>query len=102
MEKHYNIAFIGSGNLPWHLAPELENAGHRIVEIFSKTGKNAKALQNRLYHAEIVSSLDFSSSQASVFFISVSDDAIKEISQRIALPKMPLLSIPPEANPLRN
>ncbi len=87
MANYYNIAFIGSGNLPWHLAPELENAGHRVVEVYSQTIKKAQRLQNRLYKAEINASLDFSSSEATIFFISVSDDAIEEIAQEVALPK---------------
>lgn len=102
MEKYYNITFVGSGNLPWHLAPELENAGHRIVEIFSQTRKNAKALQNRLYNADIVSSLDFSSSRATVFILSVSDDAIEEISQKIDLPKNAIVIHTSGCKPITN
>lgn len=88
---YYNIAIIGSGNLAWHLAPELENVGHRIVEIYSQTPKNAKALQKRLYNAEINPSLDFSDSEAEVFIICISDDAIEEVAQEIALPENAIL-----------
>ena len=87
MAEQYNIAIIGSGNLAWHLAPELENAGHRVVEIFSRTQRNTKSIQNRLYHAEINPSLDFSDSEAEIFIICISDDAIKGIAQEIALPE---------------
>jgi len=83
---YYNIAFIGSGNLAWHLAPELENVGHRVVEVFSRNIKNAKALQKRLYNAEVNPSLDFSASEAEIFINCVSDDAIEEVAQEIALP----------------
>lgn len=85
MADPYNIAIIGSGNLAWHLAPELENAGHRVIEVYSQTPKNAKALQNRLYHAEINPSLDFSDSEAEIFIICVTDDAIEEVTQEIVL-----------------
>ena len=87
MSEQYNIAIIGSGNVAWHLAPELENAGHRVVEIYNRTPKNAKALQNRLYHAEINPSLDFSESEAEIFIICIPDDAIEETAQEIALPE---------------
>ena len=86
MAEHYNIAIIGSGNVAWHLAAELENAGHRVVKIFSRTTKNAKALQKRLYNAELNPSLDFSGSNAEIYFICISDDAIEEVAKGIALP----------------
>lgn len=87
MANFYNIAIVGSGNLAWHLAPELENVGHRVVEVFSKTQKNAKSLQKRLYNAELNPSLDFSDSSAEIFIICISDDAIEEVAQEIALPE---------------
>jgi len=83
---YYDITIIGSGNLAWHLAPELENAGHRILEVYSRTPKNARDLQKRLYNAEIHPSLDFSESEAEIFILCVSDDAIEEVAQKIALP----------------
>ena len=87
MADYFDIAIIGSGNLAWHLAPELENVGHRIVEIYSRNLKNAKKLQKRLYNAEINPSFDFSDSEAEIFFICISDDAIEEVAQEIALPE---------------
>ena len=87
MAEYHNIAIIGSGNLAWHLAPELENAGHRVIEIYSRTPKNAEALQKRLYHAEINLSLDFADSGAEVFIICVADDNIEEVTQEIILPE---------------
>jgi predicted short-subunit dehydrogenase-like oxidoreductase (DUF2520 family) len=84
---YFNLAIVGSGNLAWHLAPELENVGHRIVEIFSPKLKNAKALQKRLYNAEINHSLDFADSSADIIIICVSDDAIEEVAREIALPE---------------
>jgi len=86
MEEHYNISIIGSGNVAWHLAPELENAGHRITGIFSRNPKNAKKFQNRLYHAELNTNLDFSDSASEIFILCISDDAIEEVAQEIALP----------------
>ena len=87
MADYFDIAIIGSGNLAWHLAPELENVGHRVVELFTRQSKNAKALQKRLYNAEINLSLDFSNSEAEIFIVCISDDAIEEVAQEIALPE---------------
>lgn len=86
MAEHYNISIIGSGNVAWHLAPELENAGHRITGIYSRDPKNAKKFQKRLYHAELNTTLDFSDSLSDIFILCISDNAIKEVVQEIALP----------------
>jgi predicted short-subunit dehydrogenase-like oxidoreductase (DUF2520 family) len=91
MAATYNISIIGSGNVAWHLAPELENAGHRIVEVYSRNLQHAKKIQNRLYHAELNTNLDFSSSQSEVFMMCISDDAIEEVAQEIVLPDNAIL-----------
>ncbi len=91
MADYYNISIIGSGNVAWHLAPELENAGHRITEVYSRNLQNAKNLQNRLYHAELNIDLDFSNSQSEIFILCISDDAIEEVAQEIVLPDHAIL-----------
>lgn len=91
MEDFFNISIIGSGNVAWHLAPELENAGHRITEVYSRNPQHAKKLQNRLYHAELNTNLDFSNSQSEIFILCISDDAIEEVAQEIVLPDHAML-----------
>lgn len=86
-----NVTFIGSGNLAWHLAPALDNAGYVVKEVYSRNKKNAVALVERLYQAEVHESLDFSVSPSSLFIISVSDDAIEEVAQEIILPEDAIL-----------
>lgn len=83
MPKKFKISFIGAGNLAFRLAPELENAGHQIVEVYSRTKKNAMLLTSRLYNADIKTDLDFSRSKAEVIIIAVNDDAIEEIAKQI-------------------
>jgi predicted short-subunit dehydrogenase-like oxidoreductase (DUF2520 family) len=85
-ENGVSVSFIGSGNLAWHLAPALDNTDFPVKEVFSLHQKNAKALAERLYQAEVKSSLDFSSSPSRLFIISVNDDAIQDIAQDIVLP----------------
>lgn len=86
MADYYNIAIIGSGNVAWHLAPELENSGHRVIEIYSRTTKHAKSLQKRLYQAEVSTELDFTDSDAEIFLIAIFDDAIEKVAHEIAVP----------------
>ena len=86
MESTRFVSFIGSGNLAWHLAPALDNAGFIVKEVYSRNPKHAEALTERLYQAEVKATLDFSTSDSAVFIIATSDDAIQDIVQEIILP----------------
>lgn len=85
------ISFIGSGNLAWHLAPALDNQGFVVREVYSLKKKNAAALADRLYQAEVKTSLDFSTSKSRIFFVAVPDDAIEDIAREIVLPDESIL-----------
>jgi predicted short-subunit dehydrogenase-like oxidoreductase (DUF2520 family) len=89
--KPFSVSFIGSGNLAWHLAQALDNAGFAVREVYSQKEKNASALAERLYQCEPVTSLDFSLSVSRVFLIAVPDDAITEVVQNIILPSESVL-----------
>jgi predicted short-subunit dehydrogenase-like oxidoreductase (DUF2520 family) len=86
-----NISIIGSGNLAWHLAPALDNVGFVVKEVFSRNPQHAEQLTSRLYQAEVKATLDFSTSDSSLFIIAASDDAIKSIAQEIILPDEAIL-----------
>ncbi len=86
-----NVSIIGSGNLAWHLAPALDNVGFVVKEVFSRNPQHAEQLTDRLYQAEVKATLDFSTSDSSIFIISSSDDAIKSIAQEIILPDEAIL-----------
>jgi predicted short-subunit dehydrogenase-like oxidoreductase (DUF2520 family) len=86
MAKYHKIVIIGSGNVAWHLSRALEDAGHFVLEVYSRNINNALSLTKRLYDAEAVDSLDFSKSEAEVFILAVSDSAIEEIVGEIILP----------------
>jgi predicted short-subunit dehydrogenase-like oxidoreductase (DUF2520 family) len=86
MAGHINVSIIGSGNLAWHLAPALDNAGYVVKEVYSLNPKHAEALTERLYQAEVKASLDFSTSPSTIFIIMTSDDAIQEVASEIILP----------------
>ena len=36
MTKPVAVSFIGAGNLAWHLAPALDNAGYVVKEVYSR------------------------------------------------------------------
>lgn len=86
-----SISFIGSGNLAWHLAPALDNAGYSVREVYSQNPNHAEALTDRLYNAEVKATLDFSTSISRIFIIAATDSAIQSIAQEIILPDGALL-----------
>jgi predicted short-subunit dehydrogenase-like oxidoreductase (DUF2520 family) len=86
------ISFIGSGNLAWHLAPALDNAGFVVKEVYSRNALHAEALTGRLYQAEVKATLDFSTSSSSVFIIAVNDSSISDIAKEIILPDNAVLA----------
>lgn len=100
MDGFQTIGMIGAGNLAWHLAPELENAGHKITEVYSRNKKNAAALVKKLYNAEVNVSLDFSQSQADIYIMAVADNAIEELAPAINLPADAILAHTSGGQPL--
>jgi predicted short-subunit dehydrogenase-like oxidoreductase (DUF2520 family) len=86
-KKHYfRISMIGAGNIASLLAPALESAGHRIVEVYSRHLKNAQTLGDSLYEAEVHHHLDFSQSVAKIFMLAVPDDRIRGVAAQLVLP----------------
>ncbi|MBD3628697.1 Rossmann-like and DUF2520 domain-containing protein [Cyclobacterium sp.] len=82
-----DIAIIGTGNVAWHLSSALENAGHVITEVYGRDLKNAEKISSRLYGTEAQDHLDFTESQANLFILAVSDQAIGEIAEAVILPE---------------
>lgn len=80
------ITIIGTGNVAWHLAPALEQAGYVINEIYGRSENKALEIGKCLYNPTITENLDFSLSASSLFIISVSDSAIEAIASEIVLP----------------
>ncbi|WP_420151573.1 Rossmann-like and DUF2520 domain-containing protein [Spirosoma sp.] len=81
------ISFIGAGNLAWHLAPALENAGHHINEIYSRQLQHARQLVSNLYDAHTHSELNFADSPSTLFILAVPDDALEDVCSRLVLPE---------------
>ncbi|MDQ1086966.1 putative short-subunit dehydrogenase-like oxidoreductase (DUF2520 family) [Siphonobacter sp. SORGH_AS 1065] len=81
------MAFIGAGNVAHHLAVELERAHHEIVFIYSRNPDHAEELTEKLALAYPMEELDFSETEVELFFLTTSDDAIKEIIPQIVWPE---------------
>lgn len=77
------ITLIGSGNVATHLGAAFKNAGHKIVQVFSRNAQNAALLA---YHigADAIDNLDSIDSNTDIFIISVNDDTIATIAEQLA------------------
>lgn len=91
MKQHEKIAMIGAGNVAWHLAPALEAGGHQITQVYSRQAAKAEQLARHLYQAKAQTHLDFSESEAELFIVAVSDDAITKVVQQMKLPSEALI-----------
>ncbi len=87
----FKIAILGAGNVAWHLAPALEDAGHVITEVYARDIQKAMEITERVYSAEPKDDLDFSESQAEVFILAVKDSAISELADQVILPEGSIL-----------
>ncbi len=76
------VTFIGSGNVAWHLTHLLHKAGYIVLEIISRNIEHARELALK---CNAKASNDFTSihPETELCIISVSDDAIKTITQHI-------------------
>jgi predicted short-subunit dehydrogenase-like oxidoreductase (DUF2520 family) len=77
------ITIIGSGNVATHLAAAFKNAGHVIVQVYSRDLQNASLLA---YHvrAEAIDDLNKINPETNLFVIAVKDDAIETIASALA------------------
>ncbi|MDD2960857.1 MAG: DUF2520 domain-containing protein [Muribaculaceae bacterium] len=78
------VVIIGAGNVATHLAIALSSKVN-IVQIFSRNKDNALTLANKIGgFVEAVDNLDHIESNADVYLISVKDDAIEPIVERVS------------------
>jgi predicted short-subunit dehydrogenase-like oxidoreductase (DUF2520 family) len=77
------ITLIGSGNVATHLAAALKNAGHNIVQVYSRNMQNAALLA---YHvkAEAIDDLHAINTDTELFIIATKDDAIGPLAEQLA------------------
>lgn len=78
--KYFRIGFAGSGNLAWHLAQDLEKAGHFIPVIYSRNTDNAFLLASQLYDTQVTEELDFSPYNLDLLILAISDDELDHIT----------------------
>jgi predicted short-subunit dehydrogenase-like oxidoreductase (DUF2520 family) len=84
------ITIIGSGNVATHLAAAFKNAGHSIVQVYSRDLQNASLLA---YHvrADAIDDLELINPDTDLFVIAVKDDAIETIASALAQYQKPIV-----------
>lgn len=73
------ITLLGSGNVATHMGAALKNAGHQVVQVFSRNPQNAAMLAYYL-GAEPVNDLRSVHSETDLVIIAVKDDAIPQVA----------------------
>lgn len=79
-----DICVIGSGNVAAIWAEALSNTGNNIVQVWSRDIVHAHELAD-LVKAEAIDNFGDLTSDADLYLIAVSDDALKEVSGKIRL-----------------
>ncbi len=84
------INLLGAGNLAWHLGPALQQAGHTVLQVFSRTEGSARSLAERM-GVEWTSDPGRLNPEAGLLLFCIPDRAIREFSCRIELKTGPIM-----------
>ncbi len=76
------ICILGSGNVAHHIGKALLNAGHNIVQVYSRNKVTGKAVAKRC-KAEAIYDISKLNTKADLYLIAVSDNAIETVSKSI-------------------
>lgn len=77
------VVFLGSGNVATHLALAMQQAGHDIMQIYSRTIANAQQLAARLSGCAYTDDVKHVCADADVYVFSVKDDALPELAASV-------------------
>lgn len=76
------VVMIGAGNVATHLALALCGAGAVLSQVYSRTAESASRLAKTI-GCDFVTGLDEVLTDADVYVISVKDDAIRQVAERL-------------------
>lgn len=78
-----NIALIGAGNLSTQLGIELTGRGQKVVQVYSREGKNAMELAAKL-KCPFTDDLSGIDQDADLYIVAVTDNAIESILAKVS------------------
>lgn len=76
------IIILGSGNVATHFAKAFRQAGHEILQVWSRHYEHAQTLASAV-EAQAVDSTDLLSQEANICIVAISDDALFEVPQKL-------------------
>ena len=82
-----DITIIGSGNVGNHLFKIFKEKKIHVSAIWSRTLANAESINKEI----ATDNLDFSKSKSNIFIVTVTDDAIKSLIEKLKIPKDAIL-----------
>jgi len=74
---------MGAGNVAWHLAPALQNAGYDIVQVYSRTMESARNLADHL-EVPCTDNMEDLSRDADMALFAISDSAIESALENLS------------------
>lgn len=78
------IVLLGSGNVATHLSQALQQAGNKIIQVWSRDVRNAERLAD-LLQAEPIDQLEDVDPDSDLYIVSVVDDAISAVVSKLNL-----------------
>lgn len=78
-----NIVLLGSGNVATHLGKAFSNAGHTILQVWSRDFSHAQDLADQV-KAEAIDQLSRLNPDGDLYIVSVVDDAIISVLEQIS------------------
>jgi predicted short-subunit dehydrogenase-like oxidoreductase (DUF2520 family) len=100
LDHHKRIAFIGAGNVAWHLSQALVGAGHEVVSVYSRTVKSAEVLCSLLPGAKPISDLNMKDTDAEIIIIAVPDAVLNNILKLLKIPEGVIIAHTSGSQPL--
>ncbi|MBC8146969.1 MAG: DUF2520 domain-containing protein [Bacteroidetes bacterium] len=80
--EKYKISIIGTGNVATHLALELANSGHNLVNIFGRTEIKAKQLSEKV-NSSFTSEISNIPKDVDLIIVSITDNAIESVIRNV-------------------
>lgn len=81
-KKKQSIVIIGAGNVATHLATAFKAANYTILQVYSRTEKNAIALAKKV-NATYTNNIKHLSKDADMYIVALTDDAARMIVKKI-------------------
>lgn len=85
-----DIVIIGTGNTATVLGKKFKQAGHRILQVYGRNSSAASTLAFEL-ETESTNYESIINKKADIYIVAVSDKAIKDVLERLNLPRKPIV-----------